>query len=860
MKSYWENFKKLYKFTGIMKYVTIIILALMMIDKSNIITTLIKSNYTKFILILVSVLIILRLIEMNLLSCLKIKIVNDIDAILVFTILTCLAFIPISFFINGITYRIWGTIIVGCICIFILLYRINLLKKTYENTDNKSNTYDLKDLYDGSIINDDNIILINEEDVSYDLLERDKTINHVYETIINCNPRKKFVISLEGPWGSGKTTILNIIKSKITQNNEDIIIIDEFDPWSYNDQASMFRGMFDILLKECGIKYSIAKSKSFTDNLYQALFSGKNEKKIKVFEIYNNDSTGDIKKVKEMINNYLKTSNKKIVFIIDNIDRIEKDKVPLLFKLVGNVFDFENVIYILSFDDKRILNIMKNDLCIDYDYLKKIIQLQVKVPSIDSDVKINVIEKCIKNLLILYGEKEEDLSQYNELIYNIANIIDDIRDLKRFINSVMSFYYRSNKYLNPIDTITIELIRIYNDDLYYSILKNREYFISYDKIFSREIYSTTFNKKTFNEKGKLYFEELFSSEKNKKYINLLSEIFPYVKKFKIGCDLEYDGNTIYSDDKEYKQVIKNRRVCSLKFFDLYFNKNDNDFNNISNIVDEFVQVVNSSNANIEISKRLDLIIKQVPSKYHKILFETLEFYISDIKINNLSYLSLDLFKKIYDIDDSSQFLSLSARKRATVIISEILLKLDDREFDKYIDSLRTEYSKIEIIDSIAYWIKNNRDSQNTVKDDREQQWNKFATEVGKNIYDNNINLYDEDFYYYNNIWGLYRILKDDDRDIKKYINNILTSQNIIRFLFDVTNISIGSNGYTYKINSESLACLSDIDTVNMLISERDSNTKDEEFVLKIYNHFINDIKDDSVEHGVPSNEEVRLKL
>ena len=279
MKNYWGNFKKLYKFTGIIKYVVIIILALMMIDKSNIITTLIKSNYTKFILILVSVLIILRLIEMNLLSCLKIKIVNDIDAILVCAILTCFTFIPISLFINGITYRIRWTSIVSCICIFILVYRIILLKKTYENAETKSNTYDLKELYDGSIVNNDNIILINEEEVSYDLLKRDKTINHVYETIINCNPRKKFVISLEGPWGSGKTTILNIIKNKIRQNNEDIIIIDEFDPWSYNDQASMFRGMFDILLKECKIKYSISKSKSFTDNLYQALFSGKNEKK-----------------------------------------------------------------------------------------------------------------------------------------------------------------------------------------------------------------------------------------------------------------------------------------------------------------------------------------------------------------------------------------------------------------------------------------------------------------------------------------------------------------------------------------------------------------------------------------------------
>ena len=71
----------------------------------------------------------------------------------------------------------------------------------------------------------------------------------------------------------------------------------------------------------------------------------------------------------------LNKNKKNVIFIIDNIDRADKENVGLLFKLVGSVLDFENITYILSYDDTRVKNIMSDDLNIDYDYLKKIILL-----------------------------------------------------------------------------------------------------------------------------------------------------------------------------------------------------------------------------------------------------------------------------------------------------------------------------------------------------------------------------------------------------------------------------------------------------------------------------------------------------
>lgn len=87
-------------------------------------------------------------------------------------------------------------------------------------------------------------------------------------------------------------------------------------------------------------------------------------------------------------------------FFIDNIDRAECDSIILLFKLVGNVLDFERITYILSFDNYRINKIFDNELSIDYQYLKKIIQMQIRVPEMDQNVLNDLFKRCLHNLLI----------------------------------------------------------------------------------------------------------------------------------------------------------------------------------------------------------------------------------------------------------------------------------------------------------------------------------------------------------------------------------------------------------------------------------------------------------------------------
>lgn len=120
-------------------------------------------------------------------------------------------------------YKLVGTISCTAICCILQGYRKKVRIKTEKEYTNieQANTYSLKDLYNGNLNEyNDTLILLDEEAVDYDLLHREEVIESIVRTVEDCYPNKKFVLSLSGNWGSGKTTILNIVKKELRKDEK----------------------------------------------------------------------------------------------------------------------------------------------------------------------------------------------------------------------------------------------------------------------------------------------------------------------------------------------------------------------------------------------------------------------------------------------------------------------------------------------------------------------------------------------------------------------------------------------------------------------------------------------------------------
>lgn len=859
VKEYISDINQNYSLIKLTEYAVILSTVLLIIDLLNFpLKQLVVDNKSLSFLIAgaIIILLILKGIEFGLLDTLKLTTINIIDAFSVTMIFSCTIYLVIASFYDFLfLYKSVVLTIIGVIFFFIILFRVIYLKnKEIEANKYTPNIFDLKEIYEGDFTSEeDQLILVREEEVNYDLLEREKIINQLYNAISQSKPDGKFVISLEGKWGSGKTTIINNVKKKLIKTKDNIIIIDEFDPWSYSDQRSLFYNMFDIIIKKSGLKYNSLAAKKMAEEISENIFG--TQKSTRVLKTFF-ENRNDIVNLKNKINNYLRLCGKKVVFFIDNIDRIESDNIILLFKLVGNILDFNRVTYVLSFDNDRIRKIFNNDLNIDYKYLKKVIQMQIRVPEVNEKALNNLFKKSFNNLLIEYGEDQENLSYYDCIINFMCEQKIDVRDFKRFINSVISSVFSGSSYLNKRDLIIIKYVRLYNLPLYQEIYQNRIYFISHDKRQDIEAYSTSFNKEKFNQNAKKFFDELFSNENNSAFKNILAEVFPYVKKYNDNHDLEYDGISV--PDGSYPDIIKNKRICSAKYFDLYFTNTINDFVLIGERVEGFVDKLNKTKDFITKKKIFSELLESVHYTYQKELFERIELYIEDLKEDVLFDLVTILFAKIYEIDDTSTMIfGLSARSRVEIIIWELLQKITEEEYDKFLDNIKDDYQKIEIISSILNWFNNDREGKNV--EGRKEKMKSLYQEMGRDIIDNNISLYNDPYYFPKNIWGLARLYDEDQEEFKNYIKNITNKENIFRLIYDVISLSYG-NKFRYSIRQENLENLTSEEYIDNILEEIEPSTPDQKFVLKVYENYTNNVTDRFGEKGIILDELKEIKL
>jgi predicted KAP-like P-loop ATPase len=50
------------------------------------------------------------------------------------------------------------------------------------------------------------------------------------------------VLGIHGPWGDGKTTVLNLLSSNLEVDSNMAVV--EFNPWRFTDEPSMLAGFF----------------------------------------------------------------------------------------------------------------------------------------------------------------------------------------------------------------------------------------------------------------------------------------------------------------------------------------------------------------------------------------------------------------------------------------------------------------------------------------------------------------------------------------------------------------------------------------------------------------------------------------
>ena len=234
------------------------------------------------------------------------------------------------------------------------------------------------------------------QSIEEDKLGRSSFSQHLGRTICEYKGEDSLVIGLYGGWGTGKTSILNMVVQELdicSVGDACKPIVVKFNPWLYSSQANLIDQFFNCLKSAIGKDSSegIKKVGRMLED-YSSVFEAVTAlSQFSVFApLVKNvaHATGellqkpaDLESSKEKLEQALREEKRKIVVVIDDIDRLNNSQIKDIFQLVKQVGSLPYVIYILSMDRNVVQRALKEvHNCDGNEYLDKIVQIPFEIP------------------------------------------------------------------------------------------------------------------------------------------------------------------------------------------------------------------------------------------------------------------------------------------------------------------------------------------------------------------------------------------------------------------------------------------------------------------------------------------------
>lgn len=521
------------------------------------------------------------------------------------------------------------------------------------------------------------------ETVDQDLLGRSTFSKQLAEAIYKYSGKDGLVIGLFGKWGTGKTSILNIVINEINilaKGSGDKPIIVKFSPWNYTDKDNLISLFFRVLKNKLDIDNDEEKrkkiGKALTDysdaldalSLVPMVGSGlaillKTIAKAQGAEL---SKEVDLDVTRNQLEKVLSETNQKIIVIMDDIDRLTNSQIRDIFQLVKQVGNFPNIIYVLSMDRNVVCRALEEVHNIDgSEYLEKIVQIPFEIPALmKPQIREIFLAKLNDTIKDIFDDITWNENYFNEVFNNcIEPYIKTLRDVNRVINTFQFRYRLLYKETAFEDMLALTTIEVLAPQLYQWIGNNKDLLCS-TSIHSLE--SLYRDKKDYRIKICNELERLCINVDEA--IKFLTTLFPV---FEDDID-ERNVRCISSNIREAMRVAQEDRFNTYFVFDL------------SSIAIPR-HIINNCIYTLDLNTLMVMITKFNDEGNIEYFIDELRSLVNTIPSERLGLLATAILKRQYEFKDANlaSFYVLSVFSKAEFLVYDIFSKINN-EIDRYI--------------------------------------------------------------------------------------------------------------------------------------------------------------------------------
>lgn len=268
-----------------------------------------------------------------------------------------------------------------------------------------------------------------------------------------------YSIGIVSEWGTGKTSFMNMVKEKLQTDYKDQWIIVDVNPLS-SKNAECIQSDFLNAIRESLARYHSGMSGLFGKYIKCLELDTKLSLFLKIYNTITHNTPDDARKA---IDAAIRDIGMKIAIFIDDLDRLSRNEMVEVFKLISKNASFHRTVFITGYDKDFVSNIINRA-----EGTREVIEdARITKEGAQNSYKINLQDKVLvssfedkyfnkefrlmvskegisllyDNLLERYEDLQRQVSKENELAKVTKHVLSNIvtpRELKRYFSMLLS--------------------------------------------------------------------------------------------------------------------------------------------------------------------------------------------------------------------------------------------------------------------------------------------------------------------------------------------------------------------------------------------------------------------------------------
>ena len=440
-----------------------------------------------------------------------------------------------------------------------------------------------------------------------DILNRGSVVNSIVRAVID---DRSSVIAVTGAFGDGKSSVLNLLASALEQRTDVVCV--RFSSWLPTDEKTLVSTLLSTVLAEIETRLFIPKIKRDLLAVTRLFFASLPRVPSPLIDLVAKPSQDQ--QLRELRSHLTKLPIR-VAVLLDDMDRMRRKELDVLFKLLRGVPEFPQFTYVCAFHRGSLAEIVRGD---DSSkgreeaerFLEKFFPEEIGLPGIE-DARLAVeFEKrfyaiCDRNNLLIRPEERAKFKDDFRILWHrhLKGYFSNLRRLKLFCNRLTRSLPIIGQEVNLLDFVLLEMVRVMDPVLYEEIFRNARYFIFARWRMSAWLDVVHPDEMEESKIRKDYFDILFGDVQGSSrgtVLALLGEVFPAVKSY-------VEGDTSGSMTEDAEMAEQERRVYHPDFFPRYFI-----FNVPADLFGEveLLAFINAMNSEKELSRCIGVVVSK----------------------------------------------------------------------------------------------------------------------------------------------------------------------------------------------------------------------------------------------------------